>query len=219
MIPRVLGVAYRASATAHDVAATSLMSVTDNPAFVFDELADGEDRVFSTGGYHNGQAGRAIDLLTMAYADLSVLCAKQTNKLLDGNISGVSPLLVRPDRPLVGTEFLAWMQTDFAERARHSAQPTLLTLGLEDPQGGQSDVATTCFAAYERFLTSTDTLNSSLAILSWVCHEALHLSGRSVAPALQPFHQDVATMIQPQVTDYGKQLAELQTVFIEQLYR
>lgn len=229
VIPRIMAVAYRAVATAKEVAESSLQSITDNPLFVFGDLAScteqanyeqanrefaGADRVFSTGGYHNAQAGRALDLLTMAYADLITLCAKQTNKLLDGTISGLPPLLTTPEEAVVGTEFFAWMQSDFAARAQHQAQPTLMSMGLEDPQGGQSDIASTAFIAYERFLENSTNLTSALAILGVVACRALAHAKRVVAPPLQPLQRLIEEGGPHRPADYGAALAALQDKFM-----
>jgi histidine ammonia-lyase len=186
ILPRVLGTALRAEDTIREVAAASLASVTDNPVFVFDDPDEGCDRCLSNGGFHNSQAGRAIDGLNAAYADLCVLCAKQTSRLLDSCCSGLPPLLVAEDSGIVGTEYLVWMQNDFAERARWAAAPSLLSMGPEDPEGGHGNVASTAFTAFERHLIAEQCLNNSLAILGVICAEALRHAGAQPAPALEP---------------------------------
>ena len=219
IIPRVFGVAYRTVALLNDVATHALTSISDNPVFVFGDLTDDTNHTFSTGGFYNGQTARAIDMLNAVYADLCTLCAKQTSKLLDGNITGLPPLLVESGAHVVGTEFLAWMQNDFAERARVAATPSLLSLGLDDPQGGQSDVASPVFSAYERHLTATKCLNHALAILGWVCSEALRLADRQPAPALIPLRKKIQSVI-PHVgsgdmQDYDQRLTQIAQWFAE----
>ncbi|MGF1527773.1 MAG: aromatic amino acid lyase, partial [Candidatus Competibacterales bacterium] len=195
--PRVLGVAQRAAAVALEVAGSALVSRSDNPAFIQDPGDPSRDRCLATGGYHNGQAARVLDGLNAAYADVCVLAAKQTTKLLDGRLSQLPPLLVSPAAPVVGTEFCAWMPTDFAERARWAATPALLSLGCDDPQGGQSDVASPVFIAYERHGVAVESLAAALAVLAWVSSQALWLAERPVAPPLAPLLAEVRALAPP----------------------
>ncbi|MEM8532260.1 MAG: aromatic amino acid lyase [Chloroflexota bacterium] len=219
IIPRVFGVAYRTADLLQDVATHALTSISDNPVFVFGDLTDDANHTFSTGGFYNGQAARAIDMLNAVYADLCVLCAKQTSKLLDGDMTELPPLLVEPGSRLVGTEFLAWMQNDFAERVRLAATPSLLSLGLDDPQGVQSDVASPVFSAYERHLTAAECLNHALAILSWVCSEALRLADRQPASELMPLREKIQSVIphvgSVNVQDYDQRLTQIAQWFAE----
>jgi len=197
IIPRLLGVLYRAEAATQEIAGHSLSSVSDNPVFLEPDPGQTLGRCISTGGFHNAQAARAIDNINATYADISVLCAKQTSKLLDGSGTGLPSLLIAPDSGIVGTEFLAWIQTDLVERARRAAQPALLSSGLDDPQGGQSDIPAPVFSSYEHNLTVTECLDHALVILGVVCSQALFLAGRQPAPPLQPFLDTLRDVVPP----------------------
>jgi histidine ammonia-lyase len=82
ILPRALGQAERAAATAAEVAAVSLRSVTDNPVYLppTEEHADG--RVLSTGGYHNAAGPAALHQLALVWADLCQLAERHVERLV-----------------------------------------------------------------------------------------------------------------------------------------
>ena len=122
-------------------------------------------------------------MLNVAGADICALAAKQTWRLLDGVPFGLPKLLVPADSGVINTEFIAWSQTSHAERARQAAVPAVLPTGLEDPGGGQSDVAAPVFLAFERYLDVADAADASLATLSIAVIQAFRLSQRLRAAA------------------------------------
>lgn len=217
--PTVLATAIHAMRRAERVAMHSLRSVADNPVFVEPSREHAQGRALSTGGFHNHQAGRAIDGLNAAWADLCVLGAKQASRLLDGTPFGLPPFLVLEGSGVVGTEFFAWMQNSHAERAGQAAAPAVLSLGIEDPVGGQSDVASRGFIAYERHLEASDALDASLAVLAVVASQALFVSSRGPAPALREFHERIVHLAPPitgeTIRDLGPALQRLRAQFTD----
>ncbi len=197
IIPNILASARRAQAQASEIATISLAAVKDNPTFLGGP--DGGEAV-SSGGYHDHQAGRSIEAVTVAYADLCVLIAKQVTRLVDGSCLGLPPLLVRGAGDGVGTEYFVWTLTEPVVRVNHAATPVGLDASLEDPVGNQSDVAQPIFMSYARHLDARDALHQCLAVLYTVALLALDLEGRPPPPALSPLveklgksKQDVAT--------------------------
>ena len=81
ILPRVLGQAFRAVAAAEKAAEISLRAVTDNPVYIPPDAEHPMGQVFSTGGYHNGQAYPAIDGVAAAWADLCLLAERHGDKI------------------------------------------------------------------------------------------------------------------------------------------
>lgn len=208
VIPTVLGTAARAVHDAQEIALQSLRSIAHNPLYLPPDAAHPHGRAISPGGFHNHPASRAIDVLNAAAADLCALAAKLTARLLDGAPFGLPKLLVHEDSGVIGTEFLAWSQTSHAERARQAAVPAVLTIGLEDPGGGQSDVAAPVFLAFERHLEAWDALDAALATLAVAIIQSFRITTRPPPPPLEKFHQTVDEMIAPLELDAIAELGE-----------
>ena len=189
IIPTVLSVAEAAVKTAEDAALAALTSVSDNPAML--GPLDDPAQIFmaSTGGFHNMQASRAIDQLNAAFADLTVLLGKQTARLIDGNPFGFPAYLCPEGYVGIGGEYLAWVQSGAAEQARFAATPATLLAGLEDPDGNQSDVATSVFLAYERNLYGRNVLNSAMTTALITGDLASKIHGLALAPKVQHFRE------------------------------
>ncbi len=217
IIPTVLATAARAVHDAEEAARQSLQSIAHNPVYIPPDLEHPDGRALSPGGFHNQPASRAIDTLNAAGADLCALAAKHTSRLLDGAPFGLPRLLVEDGSAVIGTEFLAWSQTSHAERARQSAAPSVLTIGLEDPGGGQSDVASPVFLAFERYLDVADSLDAALATLSIVVIQAFRISGRRAPPELLALHQAIDEAVTPfeleQIAHLGGCLRQLKVAY------
>ena len=217
IIPTVLGTAERAAKEAAEIALQSLQSVAHNPVYLPPDADHPDGRAISPGGFHNHQASRAVDLLNAAGADISALATKHTCRLLDGAPFGLPKLLVPEDSGVIGTEFLAWSQTSHAERARQAAAPATLSIGLEDPGGGQSDVAAPIFLSYERHLEVSDAVDATLATLALVVIQAFRISGREPPPNLAGFHGAVGAMVAPfdleRISELGDSLRQVKISF------
>lgn len=219
IVPTVLATVARTIRGAQETAEHSLQSVAHNPVYLPPEPGHPNGRAISTGGFHNHQASRAIDMLNVAGADICALAAKQTWRLLDGAAFGLPKLLVPADSGVINTEFIAWSQTSHAERARQAAVPAVLSIGLEDPGGGQSDVAAPVFLAYERYLEVADAVDAALATLSIAVIQAFRLSQRLPPPRLAELHQALDTRVPPfdqeGVGDLGPALRRLKACYAQ----
>lgn len=213
IIPTVLATAARAVRGAEETGEQSLQSVAHNPVYIPPNADYPNGRAISPGGFHNQQASRAIDILNAAGADICALAAKHTSRLLDGVAFGLPKLLVPEGSAVIGTEFLAWSQTSHSERARQAAMPALLSIGLEDPGGGQSDVATGVFLAYERHLDICDAVDAALATLSIAVVQAFRISGRRPPPKLEAFYNAIDAAVAPleleRISELGTSLRSL----------
>lgn len=184
IIPNILASAGRAAALAHETATVSLRAVKDNPTFLRSAQAGDIGDAVSSGGYHDHQAARSIEAVTVAYADLSVLIERQVARLVDGAGLGLPPLLVGESADGVGTEYFVWTLTEPLACARQAAVPAGLDLSLEDPGGNQSDVAQPIFVSYARHLEARTALAQCLAVLATVSFLALRLREQKPPPPL-----------------------------------
>ncbi len=216
IVPTVLATATRSVREAEEIAIQSLRSVAHNPVYLPPDPENPDGRALSSGGFHNHQASRAIDLLNAAGADICALSAKHTSRLLDGTPFGLPSLLVGEDTGTIGTEFLAWSQTSHAERARQAAVPAVLSTGLEDPGGGQSDVASPVFLAFERYLDVCEAVDAALATLAVVIVQAFRVSGRP-PPRLKAFFEAIDGRVAPleldRIGELGESVRMLKTGF------
>lgn len=193
-LPRILGQAARAVAQARTVATTLLRAVSDNPLFVAGDSIHPHGRMVSNGGFHAAAAAPALDALAAAWADLALVCDRQVNRLLDGQISLLPDFLMAADGAYIGC--LGFVSADYAEQARHAAQRTFLP-GSDGGGFGQNDLAVPAFAAWRKAEESGRCLNANLAILAAVASQALYVTDRTPAPALVPFLSEVRRVFAP----------------------
>lgn len=193
-LPRILAQAARATSQAHDVASTSLRAVTDNPVFVPPDDDHPAGRVLSNGGYHNAAAYPALDNLAAAWADLALVCDRQVNRLLDGDVSLLPDHLMSSRGAYVGC--LGFVSADFAEQARGAARRTFLP-GSEGGGFGQNDLAVPTAAAWRKEREAARCLEANLAILAAVSSQALYVTDRHATPALADFLNEVRDHFPP----------------------
>ena len=188
ILPRVLGAARRAHAAAEHAASVSLSAVTDNPVY----LPPSGDRplgtAYSNGGYHNAHAIAAIDGLASAQADLCQLAERLTDHLFQ---SPVTARLVGYDEWSVKP--LHMVQNGWAEEARATATPTLLSLG----GFGQNDVPALTFLAWRKATAIGACLDAGLAVLAAVTSQALHVDAHEPPPKLRPLLRGIRAAFPP----------------------
>jgi histidine ammonia-lyase len=200
VLPRVLGQAHRAVALAEKMATTVLAAITDNPVYVppdhpSNDGAHPYGRALSTGGYHNAVAAPALDGLAQSWADVQAIADRHTTKMHMGAVSLLPDGLRSDDHPFT-TMGLSFVQLGFTEMARHNARTTFLPTGHS---GGstQDDVACVTPIAYIKEQAAARYLTLGLAGLAVVASQALHVTGRDVAPPLQRFLADVRRLCPP----------------------
>lgn len=227
IVPRVLGQAHRALAAAEHAATVSLAAASDNPVYIPpDEAGPGypDGRCISTGGYHNAMAAPALDDLAAIWADLCLLCDRHSSKLLAGRVSHLPDLLMvgRDPSDSDGHGSLGYVPmavTGYLEEAKAAAQRTFIP-GTEAAGAGQDDVATTAFPAWSKEARAGRCLDAALAMLSVVASQALHVTGRTAPPALQPFVDEVRSLVPPVAADrvLGPELGRLAESFTNRVF-
>ncbi|WP_421693260.1 aromatic amino acid lyase [Aestuariivirga sp.] len=183
IMPRVMGEAHRAMASAEAIARQSLGAVSDNPVVFPKGERIGPDEVVSTGGYHNAQAPAAIDALTAASANLAIIATRVAAKLQDGPVSLLPPFLGYLD----GRDYLGCLpmaMVGYEEEMRMLAAPTLLP-GSESGGFAQDDVASPVFATWSKQEKAGVLLELVLASLAPIAVRALDVTGRPAPPLLQ----------------------------------
>lgn len=224
IVPRVLGQAHRARASAERVATVSLSSVSDNPVYVPPDADHPLGRCISTGGYHNAMAAPALDDLAAIWADLCLLCDRHASKLLNGKVSLLPDLLMSGRHPSdsdghgnVG--YIPMAITGYLEQAKHAAQRTFIP-GTESAGSGQDDVASTVFFAWAKEERAGRCLDAAMAMLSVIALQALHVTGRKAPPALQTFVAEIREIVAPVGEDrvLGPELAGLTEWFTRQVF-
>jgi histidine ammonia-lyase len=215
IVPRILGSAHRAMATAERAAAVSLSSVSDNPVFLPPTEEHPFGRCLSTGGFHNAMAGPALDELTAVWADLCLLCHRHANRLLDARASHLPDLLMVDRDPCESdghgsVGYIPMAMTGYLEQARLAAQRTLLP-GTESAGAGQDDVTAPAFLAWAKLDQAGRCLDAALAMLAVLASQALHVTSRSAPAPLRALLQDVRAMVPPVGADrvLGPELARL----------
>ena len=188
ILPRILGAARRAQATAEHAAAVSLRSVTDNPVYIPPDADRPLGAVFSTGGYHNAHAPAAMDTVAAVWADLCQLAERHTDQLFQ---HPATVRLLSSDEWTVKP--LHHAQNWWAEEARSLAQPTLLSLG----GFGQNDVPSLSFLAWRKATAVGRCVDGALAALAGVASQALYAAGRGAAPRMEGFVNEVRAAFPP----------------------
>jgi histidine ammonia-lyase len=89
-MPQVHGAARQGLNYVQQVLEVEANSATDNP-LIFPE----EDLVLSGGNFHGQPVAQVLDLLAIVCADLAAISERRVARLVDGNLSGLPPFLVR----------------------------------------------------------------------------------------------------------------------------
>jgi histidine ammonia-lyase len=224
IVPRVLGYAHRALASAERAATVSLQSVSDNPVYLPPDQLHPFGRCTSTGGFHNAMAAPALDDLAAIWADLCLLCHRHGARLLDARASHLPDLLMINRAPSdsdghgsVG--YIPMAITGYLEQARAAAQRTFIP-GTETAGSGQDDVSATVFLAWAKSDQAGRCLDAALAMLAVLASQALHVAGRDAPQPLSRFLDDVRAIVPPVEADrvLGPELARLSSHFTRQVF-
>ncbi|MEQ8369955.1 MAG: aromatic amino acid lyase [Alphaproteobacteria bacterium] len=192
ILPRVLGQAGRAADHMAEVANVALRAVTENPVYVPPHHPSNHGRypngrAVSNGGYHNATAAPAMDGLAQSWADIANLAGRHASHLFDGDSSLLPPGLATAESPL-RLQLYGWIAVSYVEAAQEAAQRTLIPGREADPA---DDVHCTAPIAWERERRTAREMINTLAVLAMTASQALHVTGRTAPPALQPLLADV----------------------------
>jgi len=186
VLPNVHAAALRAVAEVSQAAEIGLRSLKDNPTFIQSTSSSDEDVVLSSGGYHDHRAAKAIDAVNNILTDLCVLASRQVTHFLDGEGLGF-PSLLAGVVDGVGAEYLAWGMTEPLATARRASQAATLDLGLQDPAGNQSDIASMGFLAYDNHRDVARAFDVCFASLAITATLAIHYQSRLTIDARTNF--------------------------------
>ncbi len=216
IVPRVLGQARRAQAQAEEAAAIGLRAVSDNPVFIPPDSTNPRGRILSNGGYHNAKAYPALDGLAASWADLALLCDRQSTKMMDGKVS------LLPDKLAAGDGYmgcLGFTAAAFAEQARRAAPRTFLP-GSEGGGFAQNDVAVPTFLSWRGEAEAGRCLDGGLAILAAVSSQALHVTQRAAPPRLEPLVRIIRDIVPPvrDIRPLAGEIEALQRLFTAKVF-
>jgi histidine ammonia-lyase len=211
ILGRVLGQVRRAQAEAEAAASTSLRSVTDNPVYIPPRAGQPLGTIFSTGGYHNSRATAAIDAVTFAWADLCQLAQRQVDALFQH--PRTAPVLSWAEW---AAKPLHMVPNGWAEEARATAQPTLLSLGSY----GQNDVPALPFLAWRKATAVGLCLDACLAVLAVLAAHAVDGLAGKVPPPLARLVDEILSTVPPvtEVRALGPDCAALSAAFTRRVF-
>jgi histidine ammonia-lyase len=196
VLGRVLAQVRRAVAAVEEAARVSLRSVTDNPVYVPPDDHHRLGRAFSTGGYHNAMAYPALNGLTGAWADLSLLIERHVTALGNPAVSGLPP---------GATIGFGRVVSGFVEEARAVGAPTLLPAAVND---AQDDVSSPVFSAYRRQNRAAECIDNLLAMLAAESSQALFSTRRRPAPGLEVVLEELRAIFPPLEGASARRLGE-----------
>lgn len=172
ILPKVLGAAYRAQASAEHVASAALTSVNDNPIFV--PAASGRPAaIMSNGSFHNHHAVVAIDGASRIWADLCQVAQALIQGLYTDKVA-----LPGVDNRGLGNVYM--VGSAWAEDARAAACPAV----LPSPTVGQNDIASPTFHAWNRSERVEHALKGNLALVAALASQSFAVRGVAPAPQL-----------------------------------
>jgi histidine ammonia-lyase len=116
--PQIIGASLDSAAFARRTFEVELNSATDNP-LLFPE--DGEQ--VSGGNFHGEPVAQALDLLSIAIADLATLSERHTNRLLNPALSGMPPFLASEPGLDSGLMMAQYTAAALVEELRALARP------------------------------------------------------------------------------------------------
>jgi histidine ammonia-lyase len=199
VLGRVLGQAHRAVAGVDEAARVSLRSVTDNPVYVSPSEGHPLGRAFSTGGFHNAMTYPALNVLTAAWADLTLLAQRHVTALstvaAPARPAGAAAAAAAAAAQAYGSAAgLGMVLGGLVEEARAAAMPVLLPAAVND---SQDDVSSPAFSAYRRQARAAECLNGALAVLAAEASQVLSSTGRQPAPPLHDLLGQVRAIFPP----------------------
>ena len=190
---RILGQAHRAVAGVDEAARVSLRSVTDNPVYVSPGEGHPLGRAFSTGGFHNALAYPALNVLTAAWADLTLLAQRHVTAL-STVAAPAGPACASVAEAYGSAAGLGVVLGGLVEEARAAAMPALLPAAVND---AQDDVSSPAVSAYRRQARAAECLNGALAVLAAEASQVLFTAGRLPAAPLHDLLGKVRAIFPP----------------------
>ncbi|MDH3716462.1 MAG: aromatic amino acid lyase, partial [Gammaproteobacteria bacterium] len=134
-------------------------SFSDNPMLV--ENHQGERKFLSVGVFHNQHLVNQIDHVALAIAHIAALSERRLHRLLDADVTGLSPqLAIRPGLD-VGLVVAHKAALESIARIKFLAQPVSLHTG--ESSGGQEDYMSMAIPAIARLYEMLQSIRQILA--------------------------------------------------------
>ena len=155
--PQVHGAALDTIAHARTIAERELDAAIDNPMI----LPDG--RVESCGNFHGAPLGFACDFLAIAVAELSAICERRTDRLLDATRSHGLPPFLSPD-PGVNSGLMIAHYTQAAMATENKRLAAPASVDSLPTSAMQEDHVSMAWSAARKLRRSVDNLRRVLAV-------------------------------------------------------
>lgn len=193
-MPQVHGAARQALAYARGILETEINSVTDNP-LVFPE----DGRIVSGGNFHGQPVAQALDVATMAVADLGAISERRLARLIDPALSGLPPFLVGDPGVNSGMMMAQIVAAALVSELRLRSHPASVDTVPTD--ANREDHVSMGVAAALKFRAAVRLLETVLALELMAAAQGLEFlkplaPGRGVATAYARIRSEVAPLKQ-----------------------
>ena len=193
-IPQVHGASRDALAYVRRVLEIEINSVTDNP-LVFAE----ERRVTSGGNFHGQPVAIALDLATIAVAELADVSEARVDRLTNGHTSGLPPFLT-PD-PGMNSGFMVAQYTAAALITENRLRAFPASVQSVPTSAGQEDHVSMGTHAAHKLAAVVRNTRDVLAIEALCAAQGLDLLGVTTAPGIEAARRVVRERVAPLARD------------------
>jgi histidine ammonia-lyase len=94
-VPQVHGICHDTLAFVRGLLTTEMNSATDNPMVLVDPADPLKSEILSGGNFHGEYPAKALDYLCIALQELANISERRTDRLVNTQLSGLPPFLVR----------------------------------------------------------------------------------------------------------------------------
>ena len=193
-IPQVHGASRDALAYVRRVLEIEINSVTDN-TLVFAE----ERRVASGGNFHGQPVAIALDLATIAVAELADVSEARVDRLTNGHTSGLPPFLT-PD-PGMNSGFMVAQYTAAALITENRLRAFPASVQSVPTSAGQEDHVSMGTHAAHKLAAVVRNTRDVLAIEALCAAQGLDLLGVTTAPGIEAARRVVRERVAPLARD------------------
>jgi histidine ammonia-lyase len=172
--PQVHGAARDALAFARRTLAIEANAATDNPLVFVDALEDvAADTIVSGGNFHGQPVSQALDLMTIACAQLQTISERRVEQLVNPSLSGLPPFLAQNSGLNSGFMIAQVTAAALAAETKLLAHPACVD--TIPSSAGREDHVSMGMTAALKARTAVENARSGLAIELLVAAQALDL--------------------------------------------
>jgi histidine ammonia-lyase len=177
-MPQVHGASRDALGYTRRVLEVEINSVTDNP-IVFAE----DRRVVSGGNFHGQPVAIALDLATIAVAELADISEARVDRMTNGHTSGLPPFLTR--NPGMNSGFMVAQYTSAALVTENRLRAFPASVESVPTSAGMEDHVSMGVHAAHKFADVVRNTREVLAIEALCAAQGLDLLGTTTGPAVE----------------------------------